>query len=215
MLAAGQSVVVMTQQAKRLSALLGERDVIAAPVEAIATPPPAGSLTLVQGSLAEGWKLEQGIRESGNQEIRKSGLLPPASCPLPPASCLLPPAPCTLHPCTLALLTDVELFGWAKPRRATPRRRAARDAFLSDLLVGDYVVHIEHGIGIYRGLAKLTLEGVEREYLHLDYAEGDKLYVPADQIDRVSRYIGVGEAAPTLTRLSGMDWERAKSRARN
>ena len=204
MLAAGHSVVVMTQQAKRLSALLGERDVIAAPVEAITTPPPAGSLTLVQGSLAEGWKLDQGIRESGNQGIREAEEQG--------SSRALTPAP--LHPCTLALLTNVELFGWAKPRRATPRRRAARDAFLSDLLVGDYVVHIEHGIGVYRGLAKLTLEGVEREYLHLDYAEGDKLYVPADQIDRVSRYIGVGEAAPTLTRLSGMDWERAKSRAK-
>ena len=197
MLAAGQSVVVMTQQAKRLSALLGERDVIAAPVEAIATPPPPGSLTLVQGSLAEGWTL----REPGSRGAEEQG-----------GSRAFTPAP--LHPCTLALLTDVELFGWAKPRRATPRRRAARDAFLSDLLVGDYVVHIEHGIGVYRGLVKLTLDGVEREYLHLDYAEGDKLYVPTDQIDRVSRYIGVGEAAPTLTRLSGMDWERAKSRAR-
>jgi transcription-repair coupling factor (superfamily II helicase) len=197
MIAAGQSVVVVTQQAKRLSALLGERDVIAVPVEKIAAPPAPGSLTLVQGSLAEGWTL----REPGGRGAEEQG-----------SSRAFTPAP--LHPCTLALLTDVELFGWAKPRRATPRRRAARDAFLSDLLVGDYVVHIEHGIGVYRGLAKLTLDGVEREYLHLDYAEGDKLYVPTDQIDRVSRYIGVGEAAPTLTRLSGMDWERAKARAK-
>jgi transcription-repair coupling factor (superfamily II helicase) len=79
---------------------------------------------------------------------------------------------------------------------------------------GDYVVHIEHGIAVYEGLVRRSVGGIERDYLNLRYAEGDRLYVPVDQIDRVSRYIGAGDVEPQLTRLGTQDWERAKRKAR-
>lgn len=174
-----QSVVISSHQAMRLSALLRERDAIALPVDHVQLPPPQGSLTLVQGSLAEGWQLGGRGSASG-----------------------------------LTLLTDVELFGWAKPRRTGGRRRAAAQHLLSELAAGDYVVHIEHGVGVFRGLVKLNLGGAEREYLQIDYAQKDQLFVPSDQVDRVSRYVGVGDAVPTLTTLGAADWEHAKRRAR-
>ncbi len=176
-LAEGRRLVITSHQARRLSALFQERDIFAVPQESPAGLPPPNSLTVIQGSLAQGW-----------------GALPPAS--------------------TTLIFSDVEIFGWAKPRRALPRRAAPREPFLSDLALGDLVVHVEHGIGRYRGLVRLALEGAEREYLHLEYAQGDRLYVPADQMDRISRYVGAGEAPPTLTRLSGTDWERVKARAK-
>ncbi|MCL4459243.1 MAG: transcription-repair coupling factor [Chloroflexi bacterium] len=114
----------------------------------------------------------------------------------------------------LILLTDSEMFGWSKPRRAVRRRAALEATVLSDLEIGDFVVHIEHGIARYQGLTKLTSNGVEREYLLLEYAEGDRLYVPTDHSDRVSRYIGAGESLPVLHRLGSLEWMRTKERAR-
>ncbi len=120
----------------------------------------------------------------------------------------------------LTLYTDTEIFGW-RPRRSLVERRARsqhssdeRTTFLRGLHVGDYVVHIEHGIAIYDGLVRRTVGGVERDYLSLRYAGSDRLYVPVDQVDRVSRYIGAGEATPQLTRLGTQEWERAKRKAR-
>ncbi|GIV97662.1 MAG: transcription-repair-coupling factor [Herpetosiphonaceae bacterium] len=119
----------------------------------------------------------------------------------------------------MTLLTDVEIFGW-RPRRAVLQRRRTnrpeldRAAFLQSLSPGDYVVHIEHGIGVFEGLTHLAVDGVEREYLQVRYAAGDRLYVPIDQADRLSRYIGAGEEKPTLTRLGTADWERVKRRVR-
>lgn len=119
----------------------------------------------------------------------------------------------------LTLLTDVEIFGW-QPRRALSTRarkqrtETDRAAFLQSLKIGDYVVHIEHGIAQYEGLTRLDAGGAEREFLMLRYAAGDKLYVPIDQVDRVSRYIGSGEGKPVLTRLGTSDWERTKRKVR-
>lgn len=120
----------------------------------------------------------------------------------------------------LTLYTDTEIFGW-RQRRPTAERKRKRDrtteeraAFLRGLTPGDYVVHIEHGIALYEGLIRRSVGDVEREYLNLRYAEGDRLYVPIDQIDRISRYIGSGDSEPALTRLGTQDWERAKRRAR-
>ena len=118
------------------------------------------------------------------------------------------------------LYTDAEIFGWRQRRPVAERKRKRdrsaeeRAAFLRGLKVGDYVVHIEHGIAIYDGLIRRTVGKTEREYLNLLYAAGDRLYVPVDQIDRVSRYIGAGDAAPQLTRLGTQEWERAKRKAR-
>ena len=133
----------------------------------------------------------------------------------------------------LALFTDSEIFGWTKQRRAAPRRldsrrateRTARDAFIADLQPGDLVVHVDHGIARYGGLVRTILgagphpgplpegEG-HAEYLLLQYAAGDNLYVPVSQADRVSRYIGSGDADPTLTRLGSGEWVRIKARVR-
>ncbi|HXG36634.1 MAG TPA: transcription-repair coupling factor, partial [Dehalococcoidia bacterium] len=115
----------------------------------------------------------------------------------------------------LTLITDREVFGFTKLRRAPPRKAINRDAFLAGLAPGDYVVHIEHGIGRFAGLVRRGVNGHEREYLELHYAEGDKLLVPTDQLDRVSRYIGGGEQQPQLTRLGSGDWQRTKRRIRS
>jgi transcription-repair coupling factor (superfamily II helicase) len=113
------------------------------------------------------------------------------------------------------LLTDTEIFGWAKPRRVIRRRRVARESFLSELKPGDFVVHIEHGISQYQGLVKRRApDGGEREYLLLQFQGADRVYVPTDQLDRVDRYIGVGDHTPALSRLGGADWDRAKKRVK-
>jgi transcription-repair coupling factor (superfamily II helicase) len=120
----------------------------------------------------------------------------------------------------LTLYTDAEIFGWRQRRpMAERKRRKSRSAedratFLRGLKPGDYVVHIEHGIAAYEGLLRRTVDGVEREYLHLRYAAGDRIYVPVDQVDRVTRYIGAGDSAPSLTRLGTQDWERTKRKVR-
>ncbi|HZG68737.1 MAG TPA: transcription-repair coupling factor, partial [Herpetosiphonaceae bacterium] len=119
----------------------------------------------------------------------------------------------------LAVLSDTEIFGF-QPRtplvtkRKRQQREVDRQSFLQTLKPGDHVVHIEHGIAIYEGLRRIDVEGVEREYLHLRYAANDALFVPVDQIDRVSKYIGGADSTPALTRLGSADWERVKRRVK-
>ncbi len=119
-------------------------------------------------------------------------------------------------PAEALLLTDTELFGWAKPepRRPRPRRAPGPEAFFADVKPGDYVVHVEQGIGVFRGLVRLTVEGAEREYLQVDFQGADKLYVPIDQADRLSRYVGATDKPPPLSRLGTADWTLVKARAK-
>jgi transcription-repair coupling factor (superfamily II helicase) len=114
------------------------------------------------------------------------------------------------------LLTDAELFGWGKPKpRRTQRPRAVGpEVFFADVNPRDYVVHMEHGIGQFRGLVKMAFDGVEREYLQVDYAQSDRLYVPVHQADRLARYVGMSEGVPALHRLGTSDWETLKARTR-
>jgi transcription-repair coupling factor (superfamily II helicase) len=120
----------------------------------------------------------------------------------------------------LTLYTDTEIFGLRQRRPLVERRRRKlnsveeRAAFLRGLKAGDYVVHIEHGIAVFEGMLHRTVGEIEREYLSLRYAGGDRIYVPIDQIDRVARYIGAGDSEPQLTRLGTQEWERAKRKAR-
>ena len=112
----------------------------------------------------------------------------------------------------LAVLAESDVTGRRRAHRTPrPRRREAASVF-EDLKPGDYVVHYHHGVGRYGGMVQRSIGGVERDYLLLEYKSGDRLYVPSDQIDAVRHYVG-GET-PTLHRLGGADFERAKGRVR-
>lgn len=115
----------------------------------------------------------------------------------------------------LQVLSDVEIFGTSRTQPKPRRRQAIDRTFLSDLKPGDYVVHIDHGIGKFEGIMRISEIGGDREYLLLRYAADDKLYVPIDQLGRVQRYIAMGDFSPRLSRLGGGDWNKAKQRARS
>jgi transcription-repair coupling factor (superfamily II helicase) len=114
----------------------------------------------------------------------------------------------------LTLITDAELFGFVKQPRAGKKRPIPHQWFLPQLAPGDYVVHVDHGIARFHGLARMSSDGIEREYLVLEYVAGDRLYVPTERIDRVSRYIGAGDQAPHLSRLRTPEWQRTKKRVK-
>src|SRR5688572_25134772 len=78
---------------------------------------------------------------------------------------------------------------------------------------GDYVVHLEHGVGRFGGLVRRTVEGIEREYLLVEYAGGDVLYVPGHHADRLSKYIGADAHPPSLHRLGTAEWQQVRQRA--
>jgi transcription-repair coupling factor (superfamily II helicase) len=118
----------------------------------------------------------------------------------------------------LMVLTDADIFGSAsanKIKRRVGFKDGLRISSYLELRVGDYVVHVNHGIGRYHGLTRLKGEnGADRDYLLLEYAAGDKVYVPTDQVDRVQRYIGADADSPTISRLNSGEWLRATRAAR-
>ncbi len=115
----------------------------------------------------------------------------------------------------LAVFCDNELFGGKEKKRKKKRKKtgAAIESF-TDLHVGDYVVHDNHGIGVFRGLEKISVEGVQKDYMKISYRDGGNLFVPVSQMDMVQKYIGTGAAAPKLNKLGGQDWAKAKTKAR-
>ena len=118
----------------------------------------------------------------------------------------------------LAVLTDAQLLR-GKNRRKTAARKLPSDRVriesYSDLSVGDYVVHETHGIGRFDGIVKMQVEGLEKDYIRLCYAGTDILYVPATQLDMVSKYTGGGEDRPVrLSKMGGTEWAKTRSRAK-
>ncbi|MGQ9492032.1 MAG: transcription-repair coupling factor [Anaerolineae bacterium] len=204
----GDHVILVSRQAPRLAELFGQSGHAIAPVQDVPVPPSPG-LTLVQGMMEEGWKLNFGFRtvvpEAEQSGISDFGLNEQ------------PDLPAEINRSTILwFLTDAELFGWGKPKpRRPPRPQAlAPEAFFADVKPGDYVVHIEHGIGRFKGLVKLPVGEVEREYLLIEYDQGDQLYVPVHQADRLARYVGAGDTPPKLHRLGTAEWEQVKARAK-
>jgi transcription-repair coupling factor (superfamily II helicase) len=115
----------------------------------------------------------------------------------------------------LAVVTEEEIFGPREKRRTRARWAdgAAVEA-LSQLLPGDYVVHAEHGIGIYRGLVELELRGAKSEFLRLEYAEAARLFLPVQRLNLIQSYTGSDGHVPRIDRLGGVTWERAKGSIR-
>jgi transcription-repair coupling factor (superfamily II helicase) len=167
-------LILVSNQADRISELFESQNIFTQPLTEIKTIPQDGTLTLIRGSLSEGWTMG--------------------------------------HTC---LLTDREIFGFVKERNLLKRRQVKRHKLLVDIKPGDYVVHVEHGIGQFIEVNMMTTSDTQKEYLVLSYANGDKLYVPTDQIDRVNRYIGAGEGAPTLSRLGTQEWNHTKQKVQN
>lgn len=113
-----------------------------------------------------------------------------------------------------AFVADSDIFGVQKRKRAVKKRaKKPLDPF-TDLKVGDYVVHENHGIGRYLGIEKLTVNGVERDYLNVQYAGTDRLYIPTDQMGLIQPYIGLDDKEPRLSKLGGAEWQKAKNKAR-
>ncbi|MDR1663666.1 MAG: transcription-repair coupling factor [Clostridiales bacterium] len=117
----------------------------------------------------------------------------------------------------LAVVTDKELFAAdrkSKRRKSRREKNAAKIAHFSDLRIGDYVVHDNHGIGVFKGIEQLITDGCGKDYLKLEYADGGSLYVHTAQMDMIQKYIG-GQEKAKLSKLGGADWARAKSRAKH
>ena len=167
-------VILTSYQSGRLEELLDEADIFTSPVTEIKLAPSQYSITLVQGSLGQGWNL--------NDET--------------------------------FIFTDAEIFGFVKQHRSARKHPVPRHKLYTDFVPGDYVVHVEHGIGRFAGVITMGSEGNQKEYMVLQYAGDDRLYVPTDQIDRVTRYVGSSEHAPTLTRLSTQEWSQTKKRVK-
>ena len=173
MLVQAQRLILVSQQANRLSELLETEGIIAPPLTEIKSVPPPGSLTLLQGSLTAGWMMAQ-----------------------------------------TSLFTDTEIFGFTKQRRSLKKYPVPHHKLYINIKPSDYVVHIEHGIARFAGVTTMSNENGEKEYLTLEYAASDKLYVPTDQIDRVTRYVGAAERPPVLSRLGTQEWSRVKQRVK-
>jgi transcription-repair coupling factor (superfamily II helicase) len=115
----------------------------------------------------------------------------------------------------LAVLTEEELF--AKGARHKPQAKSKAATFLSsleDLNVGDYVVHVQHGIAKYRGLKRLSVQDFESDYLILEFYGSDTLYVPLDRLNQIQRYSGAESHVPRLDRLGGNSWARTTARVK-
>ena len=174
----GSRVVVVSRHALRLSEVLAEAGVVATVLDGLEHPPVRGGLSLIAGSLREGWALPL---EGGD----------------------------------LTLFTDTEVYGSAKQRRPRRRTSAKRGTFLSELTPGGFVVHIDHGVAQFAGTVQMDSSGDDKEYLVLEYADGDKLYVPTEHLDRVSPYLAANEHPPTPTRLGTHEWSRVKERVKS
>ncbi len=115
----------------------------------------------------------------------------------------------------VAVLTHGRAASRKKRRLTAKKDRGAPIGSLEELKKGDYVVHAAHGIGIYLGIQQLSMQGVVKDYIKLEFAKGDMLYVPVTQLDLVSKYIGTkDEVTVKLHRLGGQEWHKAKSRVR-
>ena len=112
------------------------------------------------------------------------------------------------------VISDADIFGVSHKKAKARKKTGEKIAAFTDLKVGDYIVHENHGIGIYQGTVRLCSEGTYRDYLFIQYQGNDKLYVPTDQLDRIQKYIGSDKAAPHINRLGGTEWKRQKEKVK-
>jgi transcription-repair coupling factor (superfamily II helicase) len=114
----------------------------------------------------------------------------------------------------LAVIPEHRLLHRRRPAPARPERRRGVLRSFADLRTGDIVVHEDHGVARFAGFDTKTIANVTRDYLYLEYAGSDRVFVPVDQLAKISRYVGAGGEHPALSKLGGSRWETMKARAR-
>ncbi|MDI6770547.1 MAG: transcription-repair coupling factor [Anaerolineales bacterium] len=179
-IAAGNSVTIVSRQSSRLEELWSERprtvddgrQLAESGASTVHHPP---SIVFIEASLSEGWTLA-----------------------------------------SESLITDAEIFGWERPQpRQRPRPGAETpEAAYADLNPGDWIVHVDYGVGRFTGLVQRTLEGRAREFLCVEYKNGDQVYVPIHQADRLTRYIGPDGSPPSPGHLGTQEWPETKRKVR-
>ncbi|NMM62159.1 transcription-repair coupling factor [Clostridium sp. P21] len=116
----------------------------------------------------------------------------------------------------VCVISDKEVFGEAKRKSASkvPKKGINKIKSFAELKPGDYVVHANHGIGVYKGIKQLDLQGHKKDYLELSYDSDDKLYVPVEQLDMVQKYIGTEGKSPKINKLGSTEWAKAKRKVK-
>ena len=172
---------------------------------------------LFSGGSSRGKRLEENLRELGEHAVFSED----AAVPDPGKTVILP---FTLSggfvlrgnaeiPGTV-IVSDADIWGEGYRRSKSRKHSGERISTFTDLKVGDYVVHEDHGVGIYQGITRIQSEGSWHDYLLIQYGGSDKLYVPVEQLERVQRYIGNPNQTPKLNRLGGGEWARQKGKVR-
>ena len=114
----------------------------------------------------------------------------------------------------LVVISDNEIYGSRKERSKKRKKSSSTITSFSDLNIGDYVVHENHGIGQYRGIEQLDIQGIKKDYLTINYRGNDKLYVPIDQMNLIQKYIGADSIKPKVNKLSSSEWMKTKTKAK-
>jgi len=195
----GERIVIATSHGARLQELMAGHDMGATVVDDLETLPAPGEIAIVRGFLGEGWEM----RDVGDATPTPTGV--GVASPMPPPSG---------GGTNVALFTDAEIFGASKIAR--PKRQYAYHvpSLPEEIAPGSFVVHVDHGVAKFAGVISMGDPGQEKEYLVLEYAEDDKLYVPVEQAHRVGLYVAPTDEAPSLTRLGTQEWAHAKSRVK-
>ncbi len=115
-----------------------------------------------------------------------------------------------------AVITESDIFGQEKKKRKRQKRyEGKRIGTFTELSVGDYVVHENHGLGIYRGIEKVEVDRIKKDYMKIEYAGGSYLYVPATQLDVIQKYADSDTRRPKLNKLGSQEWNRTKKKVRS
>lgn len=113
-----------------------------------------------------------------------------------------------------AVITETDVFGVERKKKKRKIYDGKRIQDFTELSVGDYVVHVNHGIGIYRGIEKIEVDKIVKDYIKVEYGDGGNLYLPVTQLDLIQKYAGADSRRPKLNRLNGGDWNRTKNRVK-
>ena len=168
---------------------------------------------LLSGGSSRGKRLQESLQELGevslfSEKAREAGNGEVIILPMTLRNGFV------LKQSSVAVVSDADIWGEGYRKSKSRKYSGERISTFTDLKVGDFVVHEDHGVGLYRGMTRIQSEGTWRDYLLIQYDGNDKLYVPVEQLERVQRYIGNPGQKPKLNRLGGGEWARQKGKVK-